>query len=101
VEVNVSEREITTTIADTGRGIPPGELREILTQAERPELFLPRKAKRVGLGLAIAHQIVRAHRGRLTAESKPGFGSRFSFVLPLASERSTEPRALPSGTGAR
>ncbi len=97
VELAVSDREIVTTVADTGSGIPAGELREILAQAQRAELFLPQKGKRIGLGLAIAHQIVHAHRGQLTAKSKVGSGSRFSFSLPLAPERPAGARALPHG----
>ena len=101
VELAVSDRETTVTVADTGRGMADGETREVMAQAERAELFLPQKGKRVGLGLAIAHQIVRAHRGQLSAESRPGRGSRFSFTLPLSSERTSEPRALPHGTAGR
>src|SRR5262245_9653959 len=102
VELAVSDPEIATTVADTGRGMAPAELREILAQARRAELFLPQKGKRVGLGLAIAHQIVHAHRGQLRAQSKPGAGSRFTFTLPLSTERAgAESRALPPGSPAR
>jgi len=101
VELSASDREIVTTVADTGSGIAPGELAEILAQAQRAEIFLPQKGKRVGLGLSIAHQIVRAHRGQLTAESKVGAGSRFSFRLPLWSERGQEPYPLADGSAAR
>jgi signal transduction histidine kinase len=94
VELAVSDRELTTIVADTGRGMSPGELREIMAQAQRAELFLPRKGKRVGLGLSIAYQIVRAHHGQLTAESKAGVGSRFAFALPLFPERGSEPGAI-------
>ena len=86
VEVKVTGGEIETTVVDTGRGIPSDELKEILAQAERPELFLPLKGRRIGLGLSIAFQIVRAHRGRVSAESKVGTGSHFSFTLPLRPE---------------
>jgi signal transduction histidine kinase len=37
-----------------------------------------------GLGLAISYEIIRAHGGRLTAESELGRGSRFTFHLPIA-----------------
>jgi len=99
VELTVSDREVVTTVADTGPGIPAEDLREILTQAQRAELFLVQKGKRVGLGLAIAHQIVRAHRGQLTAKSTMGSGSRFSFSLPLAPEH-TDAQAIPRGSAA-
>jgi signal transduction histidine kinase len=101
VELSIGDREIVTTVADTGRGIAAGELAEIMAQAQRAELFLPQKGKRVGLGLSIAHQIVRAHRGRLTAESTPGLGSRFSFTLPLWAERGQAQHPLAEGSAAR
>jgi PAS domain S-box-containing protein len=85
VELQVVDGEAVITIADTGRGVQPDELREILAQAQRPEVFLSQKGKRVGLGLAITFQVVKAHRGRLYAESRVGTGSRFTFALPLES----------------
>ncbi len=92
VQVEVSGREVVTTVSDTGRGISASRLNEIMTQAQRPELFLPLKGRRIGLGLPIAVQIVRAHGGRFYAESTVGVGSRFSFTLPL------EPKSA-TGTG--
>jgi two-component system, OmpR family, sensor kinase len=38
----------------------------------------------VGLGLAIAHAIVRSHGGTLTVESQLGLGTRFTLALPRA-----------------
>jgi PAS domain S-box-containing protein len=95
VELQVSDGEMLTTVADTGRGIPSEELKEILAQAQRPELFLSQNEKRVGLGLSISFQIVRAHRGRLSAESRVGAGSRFSFALPLEVAGAAEQCQLP------
>jgi signal transduction histidine kinase len=95
----VSDREVVITVADTGDGMPPEELRDVLAQARRAELFLSQRSKRVGLGLAIAHQIVHAHRGQLTAKSAVGAGSRFSFSLPMAPEHSGA-GALPRGSAA-
>ena len=37
----------------------------------------------MGLGLAIAHDLVTAHGGRLEVQSTPGFGSAFCVYLPL------------------
>jgi signal transduction histidine kinase len=93
VELQIVDEEVVITVADTGRGIAPDELREIMAQAQRPELFLSQKGKRVGLGLAITFQVVRAHRGRFYAESRVGSGSRFTFALPLTS--SVDERGQP------
>jgi signal transduction histidine kinase len=38
----------------------------------------------MGMGLAIARDIVRAHGGKIWVESSAGEGSRFSFTLPTA-----------------
>src|SRR5262249_7044288 len=86
IELETTEHEVSVSVTDTGRGMSHDELAETMAQAQRPELFLSQKGKRVGLGLAIASQFVRAHRGRLFGESRIGTGSRFTFTLPLDSE---------------
>jgi signal transduction histidine kinase len=66
------------TIADTGVGIPPENL---------PRIFEPlysTKAKGIGLGLSIAHEILTRHNGTLHVRSEPGVGSTFTIQLPRA-----------------
>ncbi|HEY5972127.1 MAG TPA: ATP-binding protein, partial [Pseudoxanthomonas sp.] len=63
-------------IVDDGRGVPE-ELAE--------HLFLPLvsgRAEGSGLGLALAQQVVREHRGSLTYRSRPGH-TVFTLLLPL------------------
>jgi two-component system nitrogen regulation sensor histidine kinase GlnL len=64
-------------IADDGRGVP-----EDLTE----RLFLPLvsgRAEGSGLGLALAQQVAREHRGSLAYRSRPGH-TVFTLLLPLA-----------------
>ncbi|MOA62248.1 Nitrogen regulation protein NR(II) [compost metagenome] len=63
-------------IADDGRGVPE-ELAE--------HLFLPLvsgRAEGTGLGLALAQQVAREHRGTLTYRSRPGH-TVFTLLLPI------------------
>lgn len=65
-------------VSDTGRGIRP---------EHRERIFEPgftTKGGRVGmgLGLAITHQIVDRHGGRIAVESEPGKGTTFTVRLP-------------------
>ncbi|HVS50852.1 MAG TPA: ATP-binding protein [Opitutaceae bacterium] len=66
-------------VEDSGPGIP----KEV-----RPRLFEPfasaGKQKGVGLGLAICHEIVKVHRGAITADLNREHGCLFRVALPLA-----------------
>ena len=72
------------TVADTGEGIPSEELPQVFERFYRVDPSRTRATGGVGLGLAIAKQLVEAHGGTILAESTPGEGSRFIFELPLA-----------------
>jgi two-component system sensor histidine kinase KdpD len=74
-------------VTDHGLGIPAGELRAIFGKFYRVhQVELPWAHERpptgTGLGLAICDSIIRAHGGRIWAESEPGKGSTFIFTLP-------------------
>ncbi|MGH7949234.1 MAG: sensor histidine kinase [Candidatus Binataceae bacterium] len=65
-------------VEDSGPGIPP-ELR-----ARVFDPFFTTRAKGVGLGLAIARQIVQAHSGAIDVTDGASGGARFRIVLPAA-----------------
>jgi len=70
-------------IIDDGRGVPE-------TLAER--IFLPLvsgRAEGSGLGLALAQQVAREHRGSLAYRSRPGH-TVFTLLLPMAREESAD-----------
>ena len=71
-------------VSDTGPGIAPEMLDAIF---ERFWQVRENDRKGHGLGLYISRCIVEAHGGRIWTESKPGWGSRFFFTLPLPASR--------------
>lgn len=68
---------VSIRIKDTGEGIPVGEEERIF------DPFHTSKENGVGLGLAIAHEIILAHGGEIRVESEVAKGSTFEILLPL------------------
>lgn len=82
------------SIQDTGRGIPSQHLRHIF----EPFYRVPGQEQEsgVGLGLAIAREIVQAHGGKIAVDSEIGQGALFQFTLPLAA-KANDPGNAGSG----
>ena len=70
------------SVSDTGPGIPRENLITIFEKFQQGTLKGPQQMKGTGLGLAITKQIITSHGGRIWAESRPGQGSTFIFLLP-------------------
>lgn len=70
---------VRVAVADSGTGVAQEFHQEIFEDFVRVD----RSSSGMGLGLAIAKRLVQAHRGKIWVESEAGFGSRFSFLLPL------------------
>ncbi|MBN2351075.1 MAG: HAMP domain-containing histidine kinase [Spirochaetales bacterium] len=68
------------TVADSGDGIPPEDLKHIWERFYRGRNSAGTRG--FGLGLSLARAIVEAHGGEIRAESEPGRGARFTFRLP-------------------
>ena len=66
------------TVTDTGRGMPP-EVRESLFTSRS----ISRKPGGTGLGTKIIKDVVDAHNGKISVESREGVGTSFHLVLPL------------------
>lgn len=69
-------------VEDSGIGIPQEELKRIFERFYRTDQSRNRKTGGAGIGLTIAKTIVQAHKGKISAESEEGKGSRFTVVLP-------------------
>jgi signal transduction histidine kinase len=73
--------DVRIEVADTGIGIPAGELPQIFDRLFRGDRS--RSERGLGLGLSLVRAIVEAHGGRVEVASEPGRGSRFTVHLPL------------------
>ena len=70
--------EVSISIADNGKGIPPEKIHHIF------EPFYTTKEEGTGLGLAICHRIVTDHQGTIKVYSKINQGTTFTITLPIA-----------------
>lgn len=88
VEDKVAERDQTyacVSIIDTGVGIPEEELPRLFDRFYRVEKARSRHTGGTGLGLTIAHQLMKAHGGFIRVASRLDQGSAFTVYLPIQS----------------
>lgn len=74
------DNEILIEVTDSGPGIPPENLRRIF------DYYFTTKDKGMGLGLPLAHKIVKEHGGRIEVISQVGRGTTFQVFLPRQEE---------------
>jgi signal transduction histidine kinase/ABC-type uncharacterized transport system substrate-binding protein len=65
------------SVSDRGSGIPEDKLKEVF------EPFFTSKAEGMGMGLSIAHTIIEAHHGLISAKNRDHGGATFRIKLPL------------------
>ena len=87
LEISVREQppgQIALRVSDSGPGIGGADISKIF------DPFFSTKERGTGLGLALVHQIVVDHGGRIEVASPPGSGATFTLTFPAA---------MSSGTG--
>src|SRR4029077_8281852 len=87
VAVSVSHDDNGTTIevADTGPGIPPGDLQRVFERFYRVDKSRVRNPGGTGIGLAIVKNLVELHGGEARVENRPEGGARFVITIPAGS----------------
>ena len=93
VALSADERQVGVAFRDTGPGIAPENIQRLF------EPFFTTKSTGLGLGLAISHDIVQQHGGRLTVESQVGHGATFTVWLPLSRPEAQAATAGADGGG--
>ena len=71
------------TIADTGVGMTADQTARIFDPFTQADVTTTRKYGGTGLGLAIVSRFCQLMGGRVSVQSAPGQGSRFTVLLPI------------------
>lgn len=84
IQVSIYEEadSLNVSVKDEGLGIPEGEIAKLFNKFYRIDNSDRRKIGGTGLGLAIVQEIVNAHGGKITVQSKLGEGSSFILSFP-------------------
>jgi PAS domain S-box-containing protein len=90
-----SNSNVTLSVTDNGQGIPPELLPSVFDRFRQGDASTTRNEGGLGLGLAIAKQIVELHGGTIQAESPgKGQGATIRVTLPLTAHKVGERSAV-------
>jgi len=104
VDVRRTRTHVRIQVSDTGIGIAPSFVRRVFDRFRQAEVGTTRGYGGMGLGLSIAHDLVRLHGGDVEAHSEgPGRGAMFVVILPTLprSRAAVSPRSVSSSGRAR
>lgn len=97
-DLEPATQEVVVRVQDTGIGMSPEVQARVFEKFFRAPEAQAFEAQGLGLGLALVHQLVEVHDGRITVDSTPGAGSTFLVALPApGSRKDMEARSLPNG----
>lgn len=89
-EVDVRVRDggdgVTIEVADTGEGIPEQDLPNVFDRFFQVAGGERRRQGGVGIGLALARELVELHGGRVQVRSRQGQGTTFTVFLPFGTD---------------
>jgi K+-sensing histidine kinase KdpD len=97
VQVIPGQESVEIRVTDTGIGIDPEFFPHIFERFRQADSGTSRRFGGLGLGLSIAHNLVRLHGGTIRAESPgQGQGSTFIVSLPITQDEAARPALPPS-----
>ena len=83
IRVAPENGDVRFEVTDQGPGIPEADAERVFAPFVRLDRA-GRRARGVGLGLAIAKRLVEAHRGSIWVDRARGDGTRVVFTLPVS-----------------
>lgn len=88
IEISVEQvgQEVRFTISDHGVGVADEDREAIFDYFTQADPSTTRVYGGLGAGLYIAHELVSAHRGRLSVRETPGGGATFIFTIPSSTD---------------
>lgn len=100
--------EAEVSVSDEGPGMDEATRDRVFERFFQGDAGLARGHEGMGIGMAIAREMIEMHGGALTVESEPGMGSTFTFTLPLGCDHldpddidtAAAPEARPHTIGA-
>ncbi len=78
-DIQQPRNRVVIRVRDTGQGIDPADLPYVFD----PFFTTKPEGRGTGLGLSVAHGIIRRHGGTIRVESSKGMGTLFIITLPL------------------
>jgi two-component system, OmpR family, sensor histidine kinase ArlS len=82
--IKEEKRFVTIAVKDYGIGIPKAELEKVFLRFYRVDKARSREKGGVGLGLAIAKEIIDKYDGQITIDSEVGKGTTVELAIPKA-----------------
>lgn len=82
VAVGTADGELELTVRDTGVGIPADKLPLLFERFQQVDSSASRRYEGTGIGLALVKELAELMGGRVSVESEPGKGSRFTVRIP-------------------
>jgi len=83
ITAKIKAQKVTIAVKDKGLGINIADQKRLCDRFYRVNNDLSKSVSGFGIGLYLVSEILRYHQSKIMVESKEGFGSNFSFSLPL------------------